>query len=457
MQRTVIRMARRASDATHATMWLEQAQCDFPNSFDLYDLPCTPNDPPFVTLRDGPAAPNYVQAAGQHLFRGLTTHPAIAAAVNQFMITPPDRTAPLFFQIDTDLAEALPWEALWADNDFVALLGGRAVGRISGSTTSLGRVIERAVEPPLRFLAVLSASGVAAGPEWDAIWAAINRDDFLQHIPIFLYVMVSEDDLFETVKGKIGESQKIDVKVEYVTDDLLSKIDSFNPNILHFFCHGDTTGGAHLKVAQRKDQLMGLGSGMAVNVSELQTLFTLDNNTWLVFLNCCKGAAYVNDTYSLARALVASGFPAVVGMRETIENTTAHAFCRIFYNRAFNFLSEMIRNDLRSQSIEWVNALFDSRRSILQSYNNNLPYTEIAPDYKEWTLPVIYVRPETFMLRPPAKAVPTLNSNHQERQTEFDVLVTSRETLSKIRAIPPQLLESIDARIAALAQELYGQ
>jgi hypothetical protein len=291
----------------------------------------------------------------------------------------------------------------------------------------------------LKVLAVLAASGqIPARKEWDALVAALGSAKF----PVTLRVFVCEKALYDLKEPRVNS-------VEWVPDndlDLVDAIQRFAPHVLHFFCHGSTEQGPHLQIATRKSWPHMTGQGdVTLDPSQLRPLAGAEEPPWLITLNCCEGAAGGRDTRSLARSLVDLGFPVVAGMREAVPSADANVFCQSLYEAVIDELARCLKVAAPTVEIEWCKALCRPRRRLLGHYTGGSAGAEAS---KPWTLPVLYVRPDTFRLR-------VGRPDEAKRQAQLDVL---RGLLTRAyppdASLPTEFVKQIKERIAELEAEL---
>jgi hypothetical protein len=167
----------------------------------------------------------------------------------------------------------------------------------------------------------------------------------------------------------------------------------------------------------------------------------------------------VQDAYSLARLLVTNGFPAAVGMREPIASDDAHVFCQTFYPSVLSILQEVeqqAKAETDFTEVEWARTLYQPRTQLCDQHRADQTPLTAAAASKEWTLPVIYVRPELFMLRV-RSTKPELSSHDVEAlRAQIKGLRTGREFLQTLPDVPQGAFAEIDKRIADLEARLYA-
>lgn len=271
-----------------------------------------------------------------------------------------------------------------------------------------------------------------------------------------LRVLVSEDDLLAAVRAA-NFPANLEVRAGYVPEapGLLQEIGGFRPHLLHFFCHGSGGSTPSLQILTRAEAVAGTPPRDALlEPGSLITLAGLLDELWLVTLNCCEGAAPADasaarEIHSFARALVERGsFPAVIGMRERIQSVDANRFCSALYRAITLEVGHALPPDGVSVTFDWAKLLVGPRTWICQTrIPPNGTVIAAAPGIREWTLPVIYVRPEPFKLSfKPAAPAPAADGAYDRGMLE---------TLRRIRGslalqLPPDALAQLDRKIAEL-------
>ena len=164
-----------------------------------------------------------------------------------------------------------------------------------------------------------------------------------------------------------------------------------------------------------------------------------------------EGASDTEGVRSFARDLVSAGFPAAVGMREPVTSDDASLFTQAFYGALVEKLSTDLRGGKKVE-IEITAMLWEPRQALRDKHVRGLDPREAAAAYREWTNPVLYVRPEPLRIRSrPAGGPPEIRS----------YLTTKLGVLDRARSgfhadTPPEVLEEIDAEIEELLRELTG-
>jgi hypothetical protein len=334
---------------------------------------------------------------------------------------------------------------MWSEQQAFLTLDRRwPIGRMARRADSTTPI--RLFTPPLRVMAILAAAGVEAKQEWAALQEAVQRAGF----PVALRVLVAEDELLERITNDHADG--VDVTATYVPPGrlLFEDIRQFMPNVLHFFCHGDTEGDfAWLELATRSGWADAEDDAGIVKVQAQDFLNDLYiESVWIVTLNCCKGAtdtASSRGPGSLVYSLVAHGFPAAAGMREEVTEEEAHEFCRGFYPALFELLRPVMTPGSQT-TIEWACALYDPRRRLADLSGNVDPATT-----RRWTIPVLYTRPDPFVVSGRA-----LDDDSDPLQRQYELLVL-RRVLNEELGIPDEQLERLRRRIREIELQLYSE
>ena len=421
---------------------------DHPDARRNYPLECRPTDPLIGALTGATLSADAVRKAGERLMQALLKHPAVAAAV-QALPANHGTVTPLRIHIDADTSEALPWEALFdSQKNFLALDRRWPIVRLADSVNNEAGDIRRSYVPPVKILAVLAAAGVDAQDEWTALYSSITAAP----IPTEVRVLVCQDSLLQDINA-LGAPN---ISASFLNRDVSRSIEDFAPNILHFFCHGSVDGGPHLQLATRLDWDTNAPRGsIAFDKDWLQEPAGLDQHLWLITLNCCLGAA-PTDTYSLARSMVKEVAPAVVGMRTAVRVSDANLFCESFYGSLLDGLDALIASGADEVEVDWSQYLHAPRRQFVVKYGNGKVMHAAASDFQEWTYPVLYMRPERFLLSTAAVNPALSVADVRGLQAEIQELQAAHDQLQGVRGVPQAALNEITQRINALKAELYG-
>ena len=387
-----------------------------PDVFGSQALPfaCTANDAEFAALRSAQLANGSIQAAGGRLYQELASHPEISEYMQTALQTAAGGRYPVFVAIATPAgAEALPWEALCSPGgEYLGLDERWALARMVGPRAQ--GVPFYTLTPPLRIAAVLSCLGIPAAGELAALRKAV-RDAGAEHAK--LLVVASEEQLVIDLRAELDAGTAPEVeRVEVIPEDVASlqeMLAGFAPHVLHFFCHGSLKGSPHIAMARKSDwQTANPTPGLLAEARDFGgfTRNTDDDLPWLVVLNCCEGAgvAAEPDSQSLALALALEGIaPAVVGMREPVVSSTANELSKAIYGKLLaDVVTRIGAAGQAPQPIDWPRLVAAARDKLAQTHDG-MVFSEAAASTKEWTLPVVYVRPDEFTLQVVPAAAPT--------------------------------------------------
>ncbi|HST67733.1 MAG TPA: CHAT domain-containing protein, partial [Mycobacteriales bacterium] len=370
-------------------------------------FPFRGTEPVFLGLTSVPLADAALRTVGRTLYDAVAGRPPLADTFAEALRTQLPERYPLFVEIDSaSQVESLPWEALCgADGTFLGLDDRWAIGRIIDAPRPPAS--PRDLVLPLKVAAVLSALHVPAGQEWQALWDSIGA---VPGLPVELLVLASEDELAGTIDTAVAPAG-VSVTVEQVPDSteaLQQRIRTFNPHVLHFFCHGSAgRRQPYLEVAVRSDWVTTTKQSLFLEAGQFRDLTErTSDRPWLLVLNCCESAAAGprDNLQSLALMLVRdAALPAVVGMREPVSSTDASTFTRAFYTALLSEVDGRRTGAVAAdEPLNWARYAVRARTTLLDRLG--LPRTEAAESTREWTLPVVYLRPEPFVVTVPAVA-----------------------------------------------------
>jgi hypothetical protein len=433
------------------------------------ELDCVPSAGPFQMLANGQLAPGTVKEAGKHLYAALSKHPATPNVMMQMGTAGHDDVCPIYIHLDSHDAEELPWETLCdAGHGFFALDRRWQIGRIVRDSAGI-KQIERALDPPLRLLIVLAAAKIQEAPqEWHNLHKTVRN--FVATAPpelqrFHIRALVCDPALYDEIAiikpdPHAPPGAEIRIEPKFLADKIMlfQEIEEFRPHLLHFFCHGSTLNGPHLEMATRSDWMRKEDGSIYVEPNELRQVSGIDQHAWLVVLNSCQGAMGSGEARSLARSLVTAGFPAVVGMRESVASADANLFCGEFYRALLAELGRAlsINTDPQAQ-VEWVRALYGPRQQLCTLLGKKgQPTSLAATECKQWTLPVLYVGRTEFVLRRPATTAGRSENEDLAPQIELNVLRTSRARLKSL-GVPDAIIAEVDARIQQIEASLYQE
>jgi hypothetical protein len=380
-----------------------------------------------------PLAPDAVKEVGTELLNFLALHPAIKEAVLPNLDVNINKETPIYLVFKDPELEKLPWEAIHAPN--AGFVCGEKRWPFARARDSTSPKPDPGFLPPLRMMLIMGASGtenltqIPADEEWRSIYEAVKKSQ----LNIRLRVLVCQEEL----EKEIAQEGKPWIETGMLTDSeqLFNDISEFSPHILHFFCHGVSGPSPSLQIASCKDWELWDPPSIQLEGSQLYDRAKVNGNTWLVTLNCCESAQLGQSPGSrslpLASALVNAGFPAVVGMRERVETSLAHVFCRLFYDALLTDLEERLAAAEKegSREVHWACGLYAARQRICEELAKGKDggaktFTEIAAGVKEWTIPIIYARLQRFNLR----LIPDPDGTHPVSRPKPDGAVANTTT-----------------------------
>lgn len=376
-----------------------------------------------------------VRAGGTKIYEELCKNREVKKAIDRAL---DGEAQPIYINASSIPAQGIRWESLWAGDParFVSLSQTSSVARIAGTDTARNPA---RFKPPIRILAVISAQGRPAEPEWDELRQAI---EYAQPtgLPIQVHVVTGDAALYAALRDAPAVNWLTYAAVPDTVDALSLEIEKFKPHILHFFCHGQVdAGNAYLEIQGNVEELQ-------LSIRELTQVTGLED-VWLVVLNSCLGGASLEGYPSMAYRIVSDGkVPFAIGATENVDVRDANRFTRAFYKRLlFSFgksVGAAAANDVLT--LEWRQALYAARDAINKA-NQDTPET-----CTEWILPVLFehrTRLQLIMPQPQAAgAIPP--------ELAALRLKMARELLA---ALPPDTSEATKNRlIAAILGEPNG-
>lgn len=378
--------------------------------------------------------PASLRAYGTSLLQGLMKHKAIKRVLEDMVMAAPGAARLLCFDIEASAGEQIRWEALCDDDgNFLALDGRCHIGRIAEEVTSR-EVGVRPFLPPLRIAAFLSASGQDATPEWEALSAAIGHAT-ANGVPVVARVYLGQRALLdEVVKTKaLGAHAAIGVEAMPTTATELERvINEWQPQVVHFFCHGSAAlGAAFLQLATLAEHELGTTGSVVLAVDEMVNLTGL-REAWLIVLNCCEGAQATERLNSMAYRMVSKGgLAAAIGMQEPVAAGDANQFCAALYPELFSALEAALKmvEGAPPVVINFSQAITAPRRAL-----RNLHMA--APHNARWTLPVLYLQDRPLEVFRPKVA--GISQDDMQRMRDKAEMVASF-----LRSLPPDTPDDV--------------
>jgi hypothetical protein len=350
--------------------------------------------------------PNAVAARGCQLRDALRKHPGVAAVLDSLGTLPPGSRAPIYVKLSQGDAELMAWETLCDSADkFVALDKRWPIGRITDPAATITRT-PPLFRVPVKILAVISAFGIAGQErEWETLRDAADAA-IAAGLPLEVRVLTGDPAVHALVTSDSGAGRPWAsvAPVEETGAKVLASIARWQPNIVHFFCHGRATQNMQqLELARGSDVLDASLSRGSVIISgdQLASFGDALDNPWLMVLNCCEGAQASRESLSLAHRVVSAAFPAAFAMLEPVDANDAHEFTQALYGALLRELRTVKTQLDAGQFVwfEWATVTYEARDAL------NALHQGDAAARREWALPALYVRgrePMAFQSAPPA-------------------------------------------------------
>lgn len=392
-----------------------------------------------------------VERYGRDLMSALRKQRELREAVDDALRATDDEVRPLCFMVDGPGAEelALCWEMLWEKSErFLALNPRWPIGRIASFTPTPTRVFRA----PLEILAVMSALGEEARPEWVGLQAAAayaRERGLAVHVTAVVGEQALLEELRATAEADPGWLTVVALEGKHTLRSILS---DRPPHILHFFCHGRTeVGEGHLELAtigDRAEPPEDAKASVVVTMRELATVID-SKQLWFVTLNCCSGARAMADVQSIAHSAVAAGAGAAVGWREAVDARDANLLCRTLYLELLGQLARQLTSAGREETIELELATSSyGTRDLLRSTHDGDPL--------RWTLPVTYLaaNPLSVMVLEPQPLEADPGGDEAREAGGAAIRAASRAAaLNDAKALmagaPAAVLQEMGSRIAA--------
>jgi hypothetical protein len=468
MSRTIIEVHPTNADCTTFAVWLfapPSAEGELSMPF-----PYSATDPIPMAFHGGSGA---VTEIGEYIVKALFQHDHVKQAIEALLLSASGSPQQLLVRI-AEGTETMPWETMFTAGSFLALNPRTSIARMSlqaeGATCW-------DFQPPLRILAILAADNVDATSEWTELLNSLESAPFA----VSVKALVAQDELKTRIAST--KSRIVSAEADFVPPgrQVLEVIKAYRPNILHFFCHGLMRGGSFLQIGTR---LSHIDAGAPVLLTDADLREAKSAEMWLATLNCCRGAQAADGAASLVFKLMAAGIPAVAGMREPVSETDANLFTGGFYRALMGALGPIAAQPGQEVEVDWPAMMYEPRMDLCEAHRGNAPCPIAALTSREWTLPVMYLRLSSFLLRGIAPSVDTppigpvtskipkqvvglfdglrlkrgaapalTDEERTARQTELQLL---RQLLSQDLGAPPEALEAYRRRIQQLEGELFG-
>ena len=377
--------------------------------------------------------PEAIRDLGERLAERIRANVNVGLVLDHALAIPAQAgSLPICFRIGDSMAHALSWEALVGNNAFFALDQRWPIARIARGGMQEPRQIQQSFSGSLRFVAVLSAVQTSAVKEWEGLCRAVEQAR-MRGLAVDVTVFAGEEEIIEAVRA-LPADQATAMPVPGTAQELLDRLRSLEPHLLHLYCHGSIEselGLLSIGTVTDFDRDDGRSS-VGLRVDELGQEMA-DAGTWAIVLNACEGAAAGEGTLTHAEAIVNAGVPVAVGMRRLVDAADARAFSAAFYAEALKAIAEAVAVPAgQSTTLEWAGTLVRARRVLRDNHGPNPAH------HDAWTLPVLYTREGAFQLTV-ADAVDAAAVTHSVAESEtlggiVDVLADSA---------PPGLLEDL--------------
>lgn len=411
-------------------------------------LPDAPGNPVYRALAQMQGNPavdtNVVVNAGTALMASLNSHENAKDAIKLTLGAPAgDALRHARIDIPPILGEPhnLPWEVLFTAESFVDVQSGVPILRGINPNARAIRPPDKLTGGVLKIVSVLAADGIDGIDEYKALRSALNG----YARPFRLRVFSPDLSVQEAVTAESNSS--IEFKpVPGTTDALMQDIAGFAPQLCHFLCHGlaPDKGAPSLEIAN----ILTLSGGASLSMMPGQLEAVLPSSAWLVMLNACRSGEVGGPSGALAARLVECGVPVVVGMREPTEARTLHSFTRGFLSSALQEIDAALMGGV-DVPLHLCRSMTSGRLAICQAQAGAGAATNTARRIKDWSLPVMFVSADPFVLRPTHKTEPgELAKLLANRKTLADFLEASRASLT-----PPKVAR-IEQQIALLDQQI---
>ena len=351
---------------------------------------------------------------GREVRDRLKSQPAIATALTVAFAASNATPGSVRFAIETPRGEDIPWEAICDDQN--QLIGVDRDFR-------LARVVEtyapstRVYDLPLRIAAFMSAAGITAQRELDAMLDAIAQSG-LKSDTLTADIYLGETGVIEAARARVAQEPLLGgVQIHTLPPDeaaFAQALEQRPAQIIHFFCHGRLNASIQaLEFATIAGwQSQGLDDGelrapgaeadASVSSNPQDALFLQVNKlpsmlgvkqAWAIVLNCCEGATATARVHSMARNLVADGVPACLGMAEPIASSEASLISAAVYSALFKALAPVFQRPVNAAPLD---VDFDgagvAARLALSGF-----YGPTSRDYSRWLLPRLYINADGLL------------------------------------------------------------
>lgn len=424
---------------------------------DVFVFDCAYTAAPLAAIDAGLPQPGSVASAGSLLWDSLAVNDNVGHELTELVRQQPPGEC-VYVRIGGAEAERFPWEVLRAPNGEFLSLDGWPIARMTSVGT--GGTFNATFDPPLNFTIVLAAAQVNALSEWRSIYGAIQGTTLALNVK----VLVCEQEVYDAVTG-LNDARFTAAWIESKASVAAALSGA---HLVHLFCHGIGPAQGvkpYVQIATAPSWHTNEDSHHAI--FEAHELAQPLQKSWFVTLNCCEsaagGGANLDGANSFAFSLMGHSIPAVVAMRRPISVAVASVFSGAHYGAIFGALDDALKH---GTAIDWARALAPSRGELCDKLGGGGSRSTIAANRPEWSLPVLYVGPETMRISVDASANQpepdsSLTPDPSLAPQQVVYLRNRLEALRDVRAhlrpdTPTEKSDPIDTEIAATFAQLYG-
>ncbi|WP_052548823.1 CHAT domain-containing protein [Enhygromyxa salina] len=311
-----------------------------------------------------------VQATGECLYGALTAHETVATQISN-ALERIESDCFLHLQFDSVTADKLPWETICAPHErFLALDPRWQIARVLHGTNDK---IVREYDGRLRVAIILGAANRTIEQQWAKIRGALETTT----IPLDVQLWCCDPALGIVAETETFRRVAVTTHAMPMTaGELLAGLQRHQPQLLHVFAHGTRR---FLSI----DNRLSSTSDRAPLCVTTEQLYPLVDTLWLASFNSCHSAEAATGVAAMAQSLVVRGVPAVIGMREAVEERHAHAYAGGLFSAAL----EIVASGLTDKELCFEAVARGSRERMLDAVSGSH-----TGRWKHWTLPVLYRR-----------------------------------------------------------------
>jgi hypothetical protein len=367
-----------------------------------------------------------VRKAGEKLRDALLQHTGINDHLSGWLSDQNRAYKAFHLNVKSLSVDKFPWEALVDKRGiFLSLDGSASITRVLAAEQDMIPTRQALFIPPLRIACILGAwwenDGISLQEqEWSSLQKAFQTEA-AQELGLDILVLGCYSTLKERVENaSIGKKIKITWKP--ITESGFNEdILTFKPHILHIYGHGMPGEYPYVAIRTVANVDESAEPTVCLTSQSIRQNLDLNENTWVVALNCCDTAApgaQAESVGNLARELVGYGFPAVTGMRAAVKTGEARLLTEHFYQAVFDALNKLAPGT--EKEVEWADFMLKVRLALAGDLVK-------AAKSSRWLLPVLYARLEPFSIQ--RNKEPTNTSKRRGKKRE--ALQFERDELSK--------------------------